>query len=184
MLFCVNFAKQNSSLLFVPPQSGGMEIYMSDIMIDRFEQFTYSINGIYRYILKIERDEMEKYGCRGSYALYLAIMSHFPDGLTASRLGELSDRDKAGISRTVAEMEQNGLITRQSNRDNFYRARLVLTEKGREAADFVQKKAIEAVSEAGAGISDEDRRIFYECLSIIAANLKKISSEGLSEKEI
>ena len=27
-------------------------------MIERFEQFTYSINGIYRYVLKIERDEI------------------------------------------------------------------------------------------------------------------------------
>lgn len=148
-------------------------------MIERFENFTSSINGIYRYILKIEREEMEKYGYRGSYALYLAIMSHFPDGITATRLGELSDRDKAGISRTVAEMEENGLITRQTNKNNFYRARLVLTEKGKAAADFVREKAIAAVSEAGAGISDEDRKIFYDCLFIIAANLRKISNRGL-----
>jgi len=152
-------------------------------MIERFENFTSSINGIYRYILKIEREEMEKYGYRGSYALYLAIMSHFPDGITATRLGELSDRDKAGISRTVTEMEENGLITRQTNKNNFYRARLVLTEKGKAAADFVREKAIAAVSEAGAGISDEDRKVFYECLFIIAANLRKISSRGLDTKQ-
>ncbi len=154
---------------------------MKDIMIERFENFTYSINSIYRHILKLEREEMEKLGYRGSYALYLAIMSRFPDGVTASKLGELSDRDKAGISRTVSEMEANGLIIRQSNRDNFYRAKLCLTEKGREAADFVRIKAIAAVSEAGSGISDRDRAIFYECLGAIAANLKKICNEGLPE---
>ncbi len=154
---------------------------MKDIMIERFEQFSYSINAIYRYILKIEREQMEKFGYRGSYALYLAIMSHFPEGLTASKLSELSDRDKAGISRIVSEMEQNGLITRQSNRDNFYRAKLVLTDKGRDVADFVREKAIAAVSEAGGGISDENRKIFYECLFTIASNLKRISNEGLSE---
>ena len=122
---------------------------------------------------------MEKYGYRGSYALYLAIMSRFPEGITATRLGELSDRDKAGISRTLAEMEENGLVTRQTNKNNFYRAKLVLTEKGKAAADFVREKAIAAVSEAGAGISDEDRRIFYDCLFTIASNLKKISNQGL-----
>ncbi len=156
---------------------------MNNAMIERFEQFSYSINAIYRYILKIEREQMEKFGYRGSYALYLAIMSHFPEGLTATRLGELSDRDKAGISRIVSEMESNGLITRQSNKDNFYRAKLVLTDKGREVADFVREKAISAVSEAGGGISDEDRRTFYECLFTIASNLKRISNEGLSEPE-
>lgn len=152
-------------------------------MIKRFEQFTYSINGIYRYVLKIEREEMEKYGFRASFALYLAIMSRFPDGLTATRLGELCDRDKAGISRTVAEMEANGLISRQCSKNNFYRAKLMLTEKGKEIAEQVQRKAITAVMEAGQGISDEERRIFYDCLTTIAANLKKISYEGLCEKE-
>ena len=155
---------------------------MHDVMIERFENFSYSINGIYRYVLKIEREEMEKFGYRGSYALYLAIMSHFPEGLTATRLAELSDRDKAGISRTLAEMEENGLVSRQTNKNNFYRAKLVLTEKGKKVSDFVREKAISAVSEAGAGISDEDRRVFYECLFTIASNLKKISNHGLDTR--
>ena len=156
---------------------------MQKEMIERFEQFSYSINVIYRYVLKIEREEMEKYGYRGSYALYLAIMYHFPDGITASKLSEISDRDKAGISRTVTEMEQKGLITKQSNHDNFYRAKLVLTKKGRDVADLVRKKAIYAVSRAGDGISDEDRKIFYDCLFSISSNLKKISSEGIPDCE-
>lgn len=155
---------------------------MQDSMIERFESFSYAINGIYRYVLKIEREEMEKYGYRGSYALYLAIMSHFPEGITATRLGELSDRDKAGISRTLAEMEARGLVERQTNKNNFYRAKLVLTDKGREVADFVREKAISAVSEAGGGISDEERRVFYDCLLTIATNLKKISDQGLDNK--
>ena len=152
---------------------------MNNEMIERFEQFTYATNVIYRCVLKLERDEMEKYGYRASYALYLAIMSRFPEGLTATRLSELSDRDKAGISRIVTEMEENGLIKRQCSRDNFYRARLILTDKGKKIAQHVQKSAIAAVTEAGAGISDEDRKVFYECLGIIASNLKKISTEGL-----
>ena len=154
---------------------------MDNTMIERFEQFTYSVNGIYRYILKIERDEMEKYGFKASYALYLTVMSRFPDGVTAARLSELCDRDKAGISRIVTEMEQNGLVTRKSNKDNFYRARLVLTDRGKKISEFVQKKAIAAVLQAGGEISDENRKIFYDCLSIIAANLKKISIDGLCD---
>ena len=155
---------------------------MKNPIIERFEAFTYSINSIYRHVLKIERDEMEKLGYRGSYALYLAIMSRFPDGVTASKLSEISDRDKAGISRTIAEMEAHGLVSRKSNKENFYRAKLCLTEKGMDAAEFVSKKAIAAVTEAGSGISDENRAIFYECLAIIAANLKKICNDGLPEE--
>ena len=152
---------------------------MNDEVIERFEQFTYAINVIYRSILKLEREEMEKYGYRASYVLYLAILSRCPDGVTATKLSELCDRDKAGISRIVAEMEENGLITKQSSRDNFYRAKLFLTEKGHEIARRVQQSAIIAVSEAGNGMSDDDRKVFYECLGLISANLKKISVEGL-----
>ena len=154
---------------------------MNDEIIERFEQFTYAINVIYRSILKLEREEMEKYGYRASYVLYLAILSRCPDGVTATKLSELCDRDKAGISRIVTEMEENGLITKQSNRDNFYRAKLVLTDKGREIAERVQQSAIVAVSEAGNGMSDDDRKIFYECLTLISSNLKNISAEGLDK---
>ena len=49
--------------------------------------------------------------------------------------------------------------------------------------NIASKFPIAAVSEAGAGISDENRKIFYECLGTIASNLKKISTEGLSDDE-
>ena len=143
-------------------------------MIQRFEQFSYDISSIYRLILKLEKEEMEKNGYRGSYALYLSVMSRYPGGITAARLGELCDRDKAGISRTIGEMEEKGLVRRECYKDNFYRAKLTLTPKGRESAQFVRQRAEWAVSAAGQGISDEDRRTMYACLEIIEANLRKI----------
>ena len=79
---------------------------MKDPIIERFEAFTYSINSIYRHVLKIERDEMEKLGYRGSYALYLAIMSRFPDGVTASKLSEISHYCGNGSPRSCIEKKQ------------------------------------------------------------------------------
>ena len=55
-------------------------------MMDRFEQFTSAISVITRYIQKLERDEMEKYGLKGAYAQYLLMMHHYPDGITAAQL--------------------------------------------------------------------------------------------------
>ena len=150
-------------------------------MIQRFEQFSYDISSIYRLILKLEKEEMEKNGYRGSYALYLSVMSRYPGGITAARLGELCDRDKAGISRTIGEMEANGLVRRECYKDNFYRAKLILTPKGKEAAQFVRQRAEWAVTAAGQGISEEDRRTMYACLEIIEANLRKICEESTKE---
>jgi DNA-binding MarR family transcriptional regulator len=148
-------------------------------MLTRFEQFTSSIAGIYKHIQKIERDEMIKYGLKGSYAQYLLAIGRFENGITSSKLCEICDKDKAAISRIVAEMEQHGLIYRDRINDNLYRAMLKLTEKGKEAADKVSLRAQIAVEAAGKGLTDESRMAFYSALNLIATNLQEISKDGI-----
>ena len=151
-------------------------------MLDRFEQFAYSISNIYRHIMKIERDEMEKYGLRGSYVQYLVAMTRFPEGITSAKLSEICDKDKAAISRIVSEMENKGLVTRETDKNNMYRAKLVLTEEGQNAARFVCERAEKAVTAAGMGLGDDDRKIFYGALAIFEANLRRISRNGIPER--
>ncbi len=152
-------------------------------MLDRFEHFSYSISNIYRHIIKIERDEMEKYGLRASYVQYLITMSRFPEGITSTKLSEICEKDKAAISRIVVEMESKGLVTRESDKNNMYRARLILTEEGKKAAAYVSERAEKAVNAAGQGLSEEDRKIFYGVLAIFEANLRRISRDGLPERK-
>ena len=132
--------------------------------------------------MKIERDEMEKYGLRGSYVQYLIAMTRYPEGVTSTKLSEVCDKDKAAISRIVAEMESKGLITRESDKNNLYRAKLVLTEEGKKAADFVCERAEKAVTAAGMGLGDDDRKIFYGALAIFEANLRRIAHDGIPER--
>ena len=148
-------------------------------MVSRFEQFTTSISTIYRFIQKIERDEMEKYGLKGAFAQYLIVMSRFPDGITAAQLCEICDKDKAAVSRIVAELEAKGLAVREGTN---YRALVRLTESGRDAARFVRERAHIAVTLAGKGITDEERKAYCAALDQIAANLQIISKEGIPEQ--
>lgn len=150
-------------------------------MKSRYEEFTGFISAINRSIQKIERDEMEKYGYKGAYAQYLAVMNRNPEGITSAQLCEMSDRDKAAVSRIVSEMEEKGLVVRESNNDNLYRAKLKLTEEGRKAADFVCLRAAAAVDAGGHGLSDENRKVFYETLKLIADNLEHVCREGIPE---
>ena len=150
-------------------------------MTSRFELFSSSIYGIYRDILKIQRDEMIKHNLRGSYALYLTVLHHNPEGLTATQLCEVCDKDKAAISRVISELEQKGLVTRVSIGDTFYRAKLKLTDQGRTIAERVDRAAGIAVDTATKGMSEEDRRIMYDCLGLIATNLRGICKEGIPE---
>ena len=150
-------------------------------MKSRYEEFTGMISAISRSIQKIERDEMVKYGYKGAYAQYLAVMNRNPEGITSAQLCEMSDRDKAAVSRIVAEMEAKGLVVRNSTSDNMYRAKLVLTDEGRRAAEHVCRRASAAVEAGGQGMNDENRKIFYETLALISENLQHVSEEGIPD---
>ena len=148
-------------------------------MVSRFEHFSASISGINRYIQKIERTEMEKYGLKGAAAQCLLAMQRYPDGITAARLCEVCDKDKAAISRILAELEEKNMVCRDDVGPLRYRAMLKLTELGMEAAEHVEQKAKQAVEEAGAGLTDEQRTVMYAALDLIAGNLQMISVKGL-----
>lgn len=150
-------------------------------MLGRFEQFSGFISGIYRSIQKLEREEMIKYGLKGAYAQYLMVMNRFKDGVTAAELCELCDKDKAAVSRIIANMEEKGLVKRQARNNNLYRAILTLTDEGKKAAHFVAERAKIAVEKAGAGLSDADRIEFYNALGLISANLQNICKSGIPE---
>lgn len=150
-------------------------------MIERFEQFSSTISSIYRYIQKIEREEMEKHGLKGGFAQYLMALHRHPDGVTAAQLCELCDMNKAAVSRAIGEMEECGLVTKKSDKDSAYRARLFLTEKGEHVVQFVYARGVVAVEKGGEGLSDTNRRIFYASLQLIESNLQKVWQEGLPE---
>ena len=149
-------------------------------MQSRYEQFAASISGIYHAIQKIERNEMIRCGVKGVFAQYLAALQSHPDGLTAAQLCELCDRDKAAVSRTVAEMEQAGLVLRQAREDKMYRARVMLTEEGQCIAQYVTGRAQAAVEAGGRGLDAAQRMQLQEALALIAGNLDAICREGLS----
>lgn len=151
-------------------------------MVTRFEQFTASVASIHRSIQKIERVEMAKYGLKGPHAQVLLAMSRFPEGVTSGELVRLCDKDKAAISRTVAELEREGMVNRQGRNGNMYRAALVLTERGREAASHVAVRAGQAVEAASMGLSEGNRRVLYEALELIATHLQMLCDEGLAEE--
>lgn len=148
-------------------------------MIDRFERFSFSIFEIFRCWHKIAADVMTDYGLKGPHAIYLIAMRREENGVTAARLCDLCNRDKADVSRAIAQMVEKGLVQREGG--SQYRALLKLTESGLQAADNVSECARVAVEHAGGGISDADREVFYAVLESITVNLQNLSKEGLPE---
>lgn len=148
-------------------------------MITRFEQFSSAIARIYHDIQKIERVEMERFGLKGPHVQCMLALSRNPEGMTSSQLCTVCEKDKAAISRTITELEEEGMLDRDVHDGNRYRALLKLTERGKAAAAQVDERVRMAVEKAGEGLSDAQRTIFYSVLSLIASNLQNISRDGL-----
>lgn len=154
-------------------------------MTSRFEQFTMVISGINRYIQKLERNEMIKRGYKGAFAQYLAVLKRFEDGLTSTELCEVCDKDKAAVSRIIAEIEEKGLVSREHKNIRTYRSKIVLTEKGRNTADYVAERAKAAISAVSDGVMDENQReVFYSTLDVLYKNLQKVSREGIPREDL
>lgn len=153
-------------------------------MENRYELLSSSISCMYHDIQKIERVEMAKYGLKGPHAQCLLAMKKHPEGITAARLCEVCEKDKAAISRILAELESCGMIYRENRNGSRYRAGLKLTEQGKIAAETVVEKAHLAVELAGTGFGEEEREVFYRVLSIIAENLHGLCQKGLPQNTI
>ena len=150
-------------------------------MRSKYEQFTASVLCLSRCIQKIQRTEMAKYGLKGAHAQCLITMGHYPEGVTVAQLSRISEKDKAAISRTLSELEKQGLVQKRKDGENAYRAPVLLTDAGREASARVEQLAQMAVEQAGVGLTEERRAVFYETLELIAGNLTRISRDGLED---
>ncbi len=139
-------------------------------MIQRFESFVAGITVCYKYIQRIKSIEMVELGLKGTHAMCLFHLHRHPEGLTAAQLSSLCGEDKAAISRTVADLRQQQLLTPQS--DKHYRAPLQLTDQGCAVSQRVEQIIEQWVTAGGDGLTEQQRTDFYQSLSMIAANLK------------
>lgn len=152
-------------------------------MLNRFAKFSLLISEIDRCWHKLATEEMAKYDLNSPHAVYLnALYEADEEGITAAQLGELCGKNKADVSRMVAILEKKGLISKVAVGKHMYRAKLMLTEEGRSAAEHVRGRAAVAVELAGSGLTQEERENFYRALERITGNLQKLSKEGIPQR--
>ena len=143
-------------------------------MVERFEKFSYAISELHSYLNRITGDEMERYGLKGSSAIYLFVLSRYENGITGAELSDLCFKNKSDVSRAMSSFEEKGLITKKGGAKNSYRAQITLTEAGKRVADALHERAKVVIGRISAGLSDEKRHVLYDSLELIAANMKGI----------
>lgn len=145
-------------------------------MKDRFEAFITGVTVCYKYIQRIKSMEMTELGLKGTHVTCLFYLNNHPEGLTAAQLCGLCAEDKASVSRTVADLRARGYIAPS---EKHYRAPLKLTQEGRKAAKQMEPLIERWVLSGGDGLTEEQRKTFYQSLALIGDNLRKrLEEEG------
>ncbi len=137
----------------------------------RFEMFTILIAKASRCIHKIKTGEMAEYNLKSSHVSCLYYL-HKASPLTAKELCNLCGEDKANISRAIKHLENEGYIYCQTTAQKRYQSPLLLTEKGDLVGREITEKIDKILYKVSEGLTEENRKIFYQALSTICENLE------------
>jgi DNA-binding MarR family transcriptional regulator len=85
---------------------------------------------IYRYSKSYQDRELHHLGIgSGQFGFMMALLR--TDGISQSRLSEISKLDKTTITRSIRPLLENGYVQREKDPDDQRGYRLLLTAKGR-----------------------------------------------------
>lgn len=143
-------------------------------MEQRFETFTVQIAKISKCIRKIKTEEMAEFDLKSPHVSCIYYLYQNNGEMTATDLCEVSNEDKASISRSIDYLENNGYIECESKTEKRYKSPLFLTEKGKGVGEKISKKVDNIVNLASPKMSDSERIKFYQTLTKISNNLQKI----------
>lgn len=135
-------------------------------MNNRFECFSNYISSIYKNIQRLKELKIKEYGLKSIHVMCLFYLRHY-ENVTNSMLVKLTNEDKGAISRALAYLDENGYISC----DKKYKSAILLLEKGKEVAEYIDSESDNAVSFAGNAYNEEERKMFYDMLKTISENL-------------
>ena len=140
---------------------------------ERFVAFTLLHDEIGKSLQKIKTEYMCRFGLRSSDALFLAILCSHPEGLTAAALAKACGVDRAVISRALPDLLASGAVSYAEGQASSrgYRARLLLTERGKQVITEMTELSALVVGEASKEVPAEDLATFYRVLRTIDRNL-------------
>lgn len=138
---------------------------------ERFGLFVSLISKINRSIRRIKDFEMRDVGLRGIHVMILFNLKESAGGLTQAELADVCGEDKASISRTIAWMQERGLVRSDEAGRRRRNVALTLTEEGREKARFLAERIVSAVNAGSSGLREPERGDLYESLTRVDRNL-------------
>lgn len=143
---------------------------------ERFEEFVGLVSGLEKEITRIRAAECERLGVRGGDLMCLYCLGRAQGGMTAAELSRRAGVTRAAVSRSLAQLEQGGLVAVEPARDDarLYRAPVRLTSAGRETMAEVDAAISRVMERVDSALDDEQRPRLYASLASVLDCLRTI----------
>lgn len=148
-----------------------------------FRHFYSSISGIYRDIQQIRSYFAPKLNIKSVHVFWIFLLDNHPEGMIASQLATESETTRSLVSREIKELVNQGFVMYEENPcKNAYARKLLLTERGKEAAKYIDAVAMKVQSEISKDIPKEDLAVFYKVLDQLMSGFDEYI-EHIGEKK-
>ncbi|MCL1823455.1 MAG: MarR family transcriptional regulator [Oscillospiraceae bacterium] len=118
------------------------------------------------------RIEMMKNGMKTSYRHLLCPLS-VKDGITQLDLVKITKLKAPTVSTTLRNMEADGLVSRETDKDDARATRVFITEKGREIDKKMRASNAKIEKVFLSGINPDEKEQIMEILGKMKANMEK-----------
>ena len=136
------------------------------------EDILRKIGSISRMLDSIANIEFRELNLNKGQFIYL-VRIYENEGIIPERLAELIKVDRTTLSRAVAKLEANGLVTKQSDELNKKTKHLYTTEAGKDAARFIIRENNYSTKIATSSLSTEEHKSLMTTLATIEASIEK-----------
>lgn len=143
---------------------------------ERFEEFVGLISSLEKEVQRIRAVECERLGLRGADLMCLYCLGRCDSPLTAAELSRRAGVTRAAVSRSLAQLEESGLVTVAAADDGrAYRAPVSLTDAGRKTMAGVEGAVSRVMSRVDSALEDDDARArLYASLASVLECLRGI----------
>lgn len=142
-----------------------------------FESIASSLGRIIKGVQAIKTRKMAQYGLKGTTCACICHLYRSEEGLNAAELAQLSESDKAQISRSTTELAEKGFIYRDEREGRCYKQKYRLTERGEEIASDLIHTIDQLKAAVGEGISEEEMQTFERVLFLLERNFLSTLNE-------
>lgn len=122
------------------------------------------------------KEETSKNGLKGSYRRIIRPLA-IKDGVTQLDLVKITHLKPPTISTTLRNMEYDGFVTRETDKDDARAVRVFLTKSGKEKDKKMKASIVKGEKVCIDGLTEAETETFMAICDKLAENAKKLVLE-------